>query len=270
MSTETPTPRPSSQGWITVLLAVIGGFALVGAGGTAAVAASGDLARTDSQQHIDVTGVESLDLETSASAVTVEFGDVAEAELTVRGGRGGEWTLTRDEEELVVRSPDTWFGWWFGSWFDDDRSVVLTLPAELEGIDASFDVSAGSLEVSGRFGELDVDMAAGDVTVDGEATSLDAHLSAGSADILLDGVTEADLSASAGDLTVELTGTAPRETSIDVSAGRIDVILPAEQYRITQEISAGDLDNRLDQSSSSRNLIDVSVSAGSVTLRPGS
>lgn len=270
MSTETPVPRPSSNGWITVLLAVFGGLALVGTGGTAAVAASADLSRSDSQQSIDVSGVESLDLDTNASEVTVEFGDVAEAELTVRGGRGGEWTLERDEDELVVRSPDTWFGWWFGRWFDDDRTVVLTLPNELEGIDASFDVSAGSLDVTGRFGEIDVEMAAGDVTIDGEATSVDTHLSAGSADILLDGVSEAEFSASAGDLTVELTGAAPRETTIDVSAGSIDATLPDGEYNVTQNISAGDLDNGLEQSSSSGNTIDVSVSAGSVTLRPGS
>jgi len=271
-SVAAPAPVPSSGGgnrWITVTLAVFGGLALAGTGATAAVAASGDLARTDSVQRLDVTGVDGLDLEASASDVRVEFGDVDEAELTVTGGRGGAWTFERDEDEILVRSPDTVFGWWFGRWFDDDRTVVLTLPEELEGIDASFVLNAGGLDVSGRFGELETELSAGDLRVEGEASSLDADVNAGRADIALDGVEEAELSVAAGNLTVELTGTAPTETSIDVSAGGLTLTLPDDGYRITQNVSAGTLDNRLGQSTSSRNSIDVTLSAGTVTLRPG-
>ena len=267
---RTPTPRSGGTGWITPVLAVVGGLALVGTGATAAVAASGDLARTDSVQYVDVAGVESIDLNANASNVRVEFGDVDEAELTVTGGRGGAWTIERHDDELVVRSPDTVFGWWFGGWFDDDRSVVLVLPEQLQGIDGAFTLDAGALEITGRYAELDVDMAAGDLTIDGDASSLDVDVSAGRADIVLDGVDEADLTVAAGRLTVELTGTAPTETTIDASAGNAELILPDVAYNITQNVSAGSLDNRLDQSSSSRNSIDVTLSAGSVTLRPGS
>lgn len=266
---QAAAPRPGGTSWITVTLAVIGGLALVGTGATAAVAASGDLSRSDTVLELDVTGVSELDLNASASDVRVEFGDVDQAQLAVTGGRGGPWTLQRDEDELLVRGPETVFGWWFGGWFDDDRSVVLTLPSELQGLDASFTLSAGSLDVTGRFGELDTELSAGDLTISGSASSLDADVSAGSADILLDGVREADFAVSAGDLTVELTGAAPSETSIDVSAGGLDLSVPVGEYNITQNVSAGTLDNRLDHSSSSRNSIDVTLSAGTVTLRPG-
>jgi hypothetical protein len=263
-------PRPGRATWITVVTAVVGGLALAGVGTTAAVAASGDLSRTDSLQRVDATGVESVDLDANASQVRVVFGDVDEAELSVRGEGAGAWRLDRYDDEIVVRSPDTVFGWWFGRWFTDERSVVLTLPRELEGIDGSFVLNAGSLDVSGEYGELDLEVAAGGLTVDGSATSLDADVSAGRADVTLDGVQEADLTVSAGDLRVEFTGTAPRETSIEASAGSAEITLPDDGYVITQEVSGGSLDNRLGQAAGSRNSIDVTVSAGKVTLRPGS
>ncbi|MBO9625780.1 MAG: DUF4097 family beta strand repeat protein [Microbacterium sp.] len=271
MTTPTPAPQPAQRNttWITVTTAIIGGLALVGVGGTAAIAASSDMSRSSSVQHLDVAGVDSIDMQASASNVRVLFGDVEEAELSVEGGRGGAWTFRRDGDELVVRSPDTVFGWWWGGWFQDDRKVVLTLPQELEGLDGSFELSAGGLDVSGTYGELDVEVSAGDLTVDGTAASLDANLSAGSATLALDDVDSADLSVSAGELNVELRGTAPRETSIDVSAGSADVSLPSGGYAVTQDVSAGTLDNRLENSAASRNSIDVTLSAGTVTLRPG-
>lgn len=263
----TPPNRHAAQPWITVTLAVIGGLALAGSGATAAFAAAGDLGRTSTVQRVGVDGVESLDLNASASTVRVEFADVSEAELSVDGG--GAWRIDRNDDELVVRSPDTWFGWWFGRWFGDDSTVVLTLPNHLQGIDASFVLSAGGLDVSGTFDDLSVELAAGDLNVDGTATTLDADVSAGSADLLLDGVDEADLSMSAGTLNVELTGTAPSSVTVDVNAGTTEITLPDGGYRVTQNVSAGTLDNRLEYSSSSRNSVDVSLSAGTVTLRPG-
>ncbi|WP_217177025.1 DUF4097 family beta strand repeat-containing protein [Streptomyces sp. AC495_CC817] len=263
-----PPRSPRNTTWITVTTAIIGGLALAGAGTTAAVAASADLSRIDSVQTLDVGGAESLDVDASATDLRVEFRDVDEAELAVHGGRG-DWTLDRSGDEILVRSPDSVFGWWFGRWFDDEVSVVLTLPRELEGLDATFRLNAGGLDVSGEYGDLDLQLAAGDLTVDGTAESLSADVSAGSADLALDGVDTADLSVSAGDLTVVLTGDGPRETTIGVSAGSADVTLPDVGYGITQNVSAGSLDNRLEQSSSSRNSIDVTLSAGEVTLRPG-
>ncbi|MBW8764249.1 MAG: DUF4097 family beta strand repeat protein [Microbacterium sp.] len=271
MSISTPPPaRTAGQPWITITLAVFGGLALAGAGATAAVAASADLDRTDVVQRIDVDGVESLDLDASASDVRVEFGDVDEAELSVKGGRGGAWTIERDGDELLVRSPDSGFGWWFGRWFDDDRTAVLTLPNELEGLDASFRLNAGGLDITGSYGELELELAAGDLNVDGSARSLEADVSAGGADLLLDGVDEADLSVAAGDLSVELTGSAPSRVTITANAGSADLTLPDTGYHVTQSVSAGELDNRLEQSSDSRNSIEVTLSAGTVTLRPGS
>lgn len=267
-----PPARISGAGAITIVTAIVGGIALLGAAATGAAAAAADLGDTDSVQTIDVTGVDSLDLEASAGDVRVEFGDVHEAELSVTGDRGRGWTLERDDDELIVRSPDHRFGWWFGGWFDDDQVAVLTLPSELQGaqLDAVLTLNAGSLDVSGEFGRLDLELAAGGLTVKGAAESLGVQVNAGGADVTLEDVETADLGVAAGDLTVELTGTPPAETSIDVNAGELDLTVPEGEYDVIQNVSAGDLDNGLDQSSEAGRTIEVSVSAGTVTLRPGS
>lgn len=278
--TEPGTSRTKRGPGVTAIIvstAVVGGFALLGTGATAAVAAGGTLMaasseRSDSVQTVDADGVRSLDLDVDAGNMRVEFGDVDEARLSVTNGRSPGWTLDRTDDEIVVRSPDFQWGWWFGSWFgDEEESAVLTLPESLksEAIDASLTLDAGSLDVVGDFGLLDVDISAGALDVEGSATTLDIDMSAGRADVILDGVTKAGLGVSAGDLVVELTGDAPEETRIDVSAGSVDLTVPDESYTIEQDISAGSLDAKVDQSSGARHVIDVSLSAGDVTIRPG-
>ncbi|EED6225735.1 DUF4097 domain-containing protein, partial [Salmonella enterica subsp. enterica serovar Haifa] len=224
-----------------------------------------------SVQTVDAAGVDALDLDADASSVRIEFGDVDEAELAVTNGRGQGWTFERDGDELTVRSPRGPFGWWFGNWFGEDERAVLTLPEELRdsALDADLTLDAGSLDVTGEFGALDIQVNAGALDVEGAATALDVQMNAGRADIVLDGVGQADLGISAGDLTVELTGDAPDTTTIDVSAGSLDLTLPDVQYRITQDVSAGSLDATVEQASSATRTIDVSLSAGSATIRPG-
>jgi hypothetical protein len=256
-----------------IVTAVVGGIALLGAGGTAAVAATGTLlssSRPDSVQTVDVDGVTAIDLDADASMVRIDFGDVDAAELSVTNGRGA-WTFEREADELVVRSPRPAFGWWFGNWFGDDERAVLTLPEELSGsdLDANLTLDAGALDVSGEFGSLEVQINAGSLDVSGAASAFDVQMNAGRADVLLDGVDRADLGIAAGDLTVELTGDAPETTTIDVSAGSLNLTLPDVEYRISQDVNAGSFDARVDESPSARRTIDVSVSAGSVDVSPG-
>ncbi|MCS3443049.1 DUF4097 domain-containing protein [Microbacterium phyllosphaerae] len=280
-----PTPAPTraedggrSSGATAVMIftAVVGGMALIGSGATAAVAATGSLVAastegTDSVLSEDASGIQRIDLDVDAGNMRIEFGDVDDAELAVTNSRGPAWTLERDGDSLVVRSPEFEFGWWFGSWFGDDQSAVLTLPESLRdgALDADLTLDAGSLDVVGDFGALDITVNAGAVDLEGAATGLSIDMSAGRADAVLDGVDRADLSVSAGDLNVELTGRAPSQTTIDVSAGSLDLTVPDESYTITQDVSAGSLDAKVDQASGARRTIDVSLSAGSVTIRPG-
>lgn len=269
-----PEPgRSSGATAVMIVTAVVGGIALLGAGGTAAVAATGTIlssSRPDSVQTVDVDGLAAVDLDADASTVRVVFADVDAAELSVTNGRGS-WTFEREADELVVRSPRPAFGWWFGNWFGDDERVLLTLPEELSGseLDASLTLDAGSLDVSGEFGSLDVKVNAGSLDLSGAAAAFGVKMNAGRADVLLDGVDQADLGIAAGDLTVELTGDGPTATTIDVSAGSLNLTLPDVEYRITQEINAGSFDARVAESPSARRTIDVSLSAGSVNVAPG-
>lgn len=266
--------RSSGTTAVMVITAVVGGIALLGSGGTAAAAAAGNImssSRPDSVQTVGVDGIEGIDVDADASSMRVEFGDVEEAQLSITNGRGTAWTFDRDGDELIVRSPDGVFGWWFGNWFGDEEIAVLTLPESLRGdaLDADLDLDAGSLDVVGDYGVLDVRVNAGALDVEGSAVELDAEMNAGRADILLDGVTRADLGVSAGDLTVELTGTAPTQTTVDVSAGTLDLTVPDVEYAIAQNVSAGTLNAKVDEAPSARRTIDVSLSAGTATIRPG-
>ena len=256
-----------------VVTAVVGGLALLGTGGAAAAAAADSIITSsspESVQTVNVDGIEGIDVAADASSMRVEFGDVEEAQLAITNGRGTAWKFERDGDELIVRSPDGVFGWWFGNWFGDEEIAVLTLPENLRNaeLDADLNLDAGSLDVVGDFGALDISVSAGALDVEGAARELDLQMSAGRADVLLDGVTTADLGVSAGDLTVELTGTPPTQTSIDVSAGSLDLTVPNVAYAITQDVSAGTLNAKVDESSSARRTIDVSLSAGTATIRP--
>jgi hypothetical protein len=268
-----PTPRPprSSARIVAIVAIVLGAVLIAGTlvfGVLRAVASS---ATGPAETYTaDASGATGIDADLSAASFTVVFTDTDEATLEVSGGSWSNtgWTLERDGDQLMVRSPHRFFGWWIGG----DERAVLELPAALAGSEfaGDFSVSAGSFRAEGDFGRLALDLAAGDLTVTGSAQELRTDVSAGSAVVELEGVRGADLSVSAGDADVLLTGTAPDRIGIDVSAGSLDLTVPDAAYRVSSDVSAGDLDNRLDTASGADREVTVSVSAGDVTLRPSS
>lgn len=217
-------------------------------------------------QSIGTAGVTELIVEADATTMRIGFADVPQATLDVTSGAGsGEWALLRDGSELRVRSPQAFgSGWFLGGM----ESVTLTLPRELEAtaLDATLALSAGELTVDGAFGALDIGVGAGAVTVEGSARTLVIDLSAGAAEILLDDVREATFSVSAGGIDARLTGVAPRQVTVDVSAGALDLTLPEAIYDVRSDVSAGDFVNRLTTGSDAGNVVDVMVSAGSATI----
>lgn len=267
------TSRTAAVTAITVVTAVIGGAALLGAGATAAWGASTQLASRSVGQatSLDATGVTELDIEAGAADFILKFDDVSQAQLEITGTTRGDWTMRRDGDELIIRHPEFAFGWWINGWFGDEVVATLTLPNSLNNgrLDADLNLSAGSLRANGNFDELDVEVSAGEMRVEGSAKSVSANVSAGRANLFIDGVTEAELSVSAGKLIAELTGKAPAEVSVDVSAGNLELTLPDAEYAVTHEISAGNFDNGLRTNSASRNEVSVTVSAGSAQLHAG-
>lgn len=272
MST-TPTPPPADPGVsrpnrtaarvVTILTAALGVGILVAVawGGIRSTVAAA--AATSETNTLAVDGVGTLDVDVSAASLLVEFSDVDEASLDVRDASNGAWTFERRGDTLRVETPRTPFLSWFGA---SNGRGVLTLPAELEGADAALSLGAGSIDADGDFGMLTLEMGAGDTTLRGSAASLTADVSAGRADIDLDGVDEADIQLSAGDMNARLTGDAPSDVKVGVSAGSLELTLPDAAYAVTSDVAAGDLDNGLRTSSAAASRVSVEVSAGSARL----
>lgn len=268
--TASPAPQPSEGGGASRVVAImtiaLGCAIVLGAIGSATFSTVAAASVHTESQQIDVAGVTDLAVSVDAATLQIEFADVSEATLEVTSGGGaGAWTLERDGDELVVATPHRFGPWWF---FGGEVRATLTLPQELEGtsLDASLDLSAGDLTVDGEFGDLGIDVGAGSLTVDGAARELSVELSAGGADIDLSDVREAEFSVSAGAVDARLNGSAPRLVSVDVSAGSLDLKLPNGRYDVRSDVSAGEFDNRLSTDADAENVVDVTVSAGTVTI----
>lgn len=249
---------------VAILTICLGVAIIIGAFGSAIFSTVAAASVRTETRSIDVSGVENLKVEVGGASLRVEFADVPEATLDVTSGLGADtWTLTREGDELSVASSRQFGpGWIFGG----EVRASLTLPLELESSNAQLDLSAGELIVEGEFGDLDIEVGAGSLVVNGSARTLSADLSAGGADIDLADVDEAEFSVSAGALQSRFSGSAPRAVSVDVSAGSLELTLPDAAYDVRSDVSAGDFDNRLRAEPGARNVVEVTVSAGSVTI----
>lgn len=265
-STATPPRHPAGKA-VAITAIVIGAVIL---GGTvvsgAANAVTSSLPTSSHTLTASTAGVTEVDVDANAALFELRFDDVDEATLQVTSGRSA-WRMERDGDELKISAPDGFFGI---GWIGQQPRVLLTLPQSLEGVDASLTLSAGELRATGTFGDLDTHLSAGSLIVSGEARTIDSSMSAGSSDIRLSGVTEAEFELSAGDLTAELTGSAPRSIDIGVSAGSADITVPRGNYDVRSNVEAGGVDNRLSAGSGPRIPVEVRVSAGDVTLRDNS
>jgi hypothetical protein len=260
-----PAPRRASSRVVATIAICAGGALLVGtvAAGVVSIVRAATV-RTETLTA-SASGIRGLDLDLNSAAVTVEYADIAEATLRVRGGSGADdWTLVRDGDRLVVDSDRDWWGRW--GWFREGDTVELTLPRSLEGADADIEVNSGSLRARGDFGALVLELGAGSLTVSGSADAVTTDISAGSARLDLDGVREADLTVSAGSLDGRLTGDAPASVFVDVSAGRLDLTVPDASYALTSDVSAGTFRHDLSTDPRAPQRIDVRLSAGAVVI----
>lgn len=261
-----PTPRRRSTAALAVSIVtiVIGGCAILGTLGSSGLSAIGvmrDNASGASVQQSETRGVRDLDIDVTGGALSVEYGDVSEAQLD--GDGAGVWTLERRGDTLHVSSPDRGFRSWSGG-----ASATLTLPQSLvrSGVDARIDVTGGSLDATGDFGAVSVKLSGGTATLSGHARSLDLSVAGGSASADVSDVDTAAFELAGGDLTATLTGSTPTRTTIDVTAGSVDLTLPEDTYRVIHD-GPGSLDSALATSSTATPRVDVQTALGSVTLR---
>ncbi|WP_293694745.1 DUF4097 family beta strand repeat-containing protein [uncultured Agrococcus sp.] len=269
-SADTRQERSTAAKTVAITTAVIGAFTLVGVGGSAAVATAGSVWSVadggDSAQSLDTSGITELDVNASATQLTVEFGNVSEATLEAHGTN---WQFDRNGETLVVdqrRGP--FGGWCFIFCNAGSDSAVLTLPDTLNGsLDAEAEVGAGALRIDGAFRSLDVRVGAGEAIAFGEAETLNVTVETGRADVSLRDVETADISVSVGTADVALTGSTPALVDVDVSVGDATVTLPDALYSLSRDASVGSIDSTLRTDPSSPHVVDAEVSVGSIILR---
>lgn len=265
---------------VVITTAALGGVALLGVGASAvwgvgvpAIIAGvpvGGSATVASTVTSSIDGITELDVEAGRGELVIEFADVEEAVLDVESR--DTWTMQRESDELVVQSRDTLFDFGFDLCWSgcEPRRVTLTLPRELEGLDAELSLGAGSLTADGAFGDVKLDVGAGEAKVSGSARAIDAEISAGAMEVDLADVREASFDVSAGKGEARLSGRAPDTVEIEVSAGSLALELPDAVYAVSADSSAGTVENALRTDPSSRNRVTADVSAGSLTLRSSS
>ncbi|MEQ6897849.1 DUF4097 family beta strand repeat-containing protein [Microbacterium sp. KR10-403] len=255
---------------VAIVAIVLGGALAVGSVGTAAASTLASAAQQTSSRTIAVDGVDAIDLDMGAGSIQVEFAAVDQAELSVTGGISADrWTLRKEGTALRVASPDGHFWSWIGLFGSHNGKAVLRLPQSLAGVDADLDLAAGALTADGRFGDLTVSAGAGRLQVQGSADTLSAEIDAGSADLQLADVGSADLELNAGQMDARFTGAQPQRMTLSANAGSLNVVVPEGQYAVTQETDAGTFDNRIGSVPGAASTVQVSVSAGSVTLSNG-
>jgi hypothetical protein len=270
---DRPPTRASSR-VVAIIVIVFGGLVVLGTVFSAIVTTIGAASVHTTTRTVDATGVSDLDVDVAAGSLRIEFADVSKAELEVTSTWGADhWTLSSHDGTLKVSSPDGVFGegWPFGGWpfgVNDVGDATLRLPQTTAGSDADLRLAAGELVVvDGSFGDVGLHMGAGQARIAASVDTISADVSAGTAELTLDGAQSADLTVSAGSLQAQLSGAQPDSLELDVSAGTLDVTVPAGDYDVRSDVSAGDFDNRVGSSPGADSTVTVQVSAGKAILR---
>jgi len=264
-----PSGSGSAGKVVAIILAAIGVVAVLGVVLGAVGSALTWTGTTTSTRTLERPQIDDLDVDLGAGALLVTFVEgLQQAELEVTGPGGAEgWTLREDDGTLTVSSPNRRWAPWF--WFEGMGRAELRLPATERAVDADVDVSAGEFRMAGDFGELDLDLGAGRIVVDGSARELNVTLSAGEANVDLADVREAAVLVNAGSADVRLSGDQPATIDAEANAGRVRITVPAGDYDVRSDVSAGDFDNGIGSQPRADRVVTVRGSAGGVRLTAG-
>lgn len=160
---------------------------------------------------------------------------------------------------------------------DLEKSLEITVPADLKLSDLSIDDSAGDVYVDCSANDCDIDASAGKVTViqHGESNEISIDDSAGDVDVTAETVKKLSIDMSAGSLKLSA-DKAPEESEIDVSSGNIDLSLPETiDLTLGVDISAGEFNSEIPFAKKGDNYVfgngtnkmDIDASAGDVNIK---
>jgi len=267
----TASHRTDRRSPLSRLLTVLGGIVILGLVLSAIMSAiRSSQVRDYDPEHLSSEGITHVKLDAPVGDVTINCSGTSDFTLTQQKV-SEKWNLERDGDTVKVsrNSP-----FWpvqinlFGLFSQENEKVTLSIPeaACQQSLDADLKLSAGNLNADARFGALNMDMSAGDATLSGTASSITARLSAGNLTMNLDGTKQADLHMSAGNIKGSLSQV-PEKLKIDSSAGSLELALPAGNYSVNSNVSAGHFDNQLTtDSQGTKSQVDIRMSAGDAKL----
>lgn len=245
--TPQPAPRAKNRGLRTALIvigSVILGFILL----VSTVNIVFALNRTDASGTYTVDErFSALDVEADISEITVSFGDVDDTRIIFRQGDSSrnitfEQGVRGDELRVRVEAHGGLF-WPFGhgNFFGGDAPTLdIVLPDRLSdgSIDLAVDATAGNLNLDGDYAATNLSVTAGNLDLTGSATDLIIESTAGNIDLDTMTAESVMIHSTAGDVRVDL-ATLPDEFEIASVAGDQNVLLPAGDYDIDTQTTAG-------------------------------
>ena len=274
MST-TETPSPSRTGRTVALIVV--GVIIVAMVAWLAAGVVRTATRPDASGTFEIDDrFDSVVLDSDVADVSVEYGDVARGELTLRQGDSRE-RLELDHEVRGdtlhvslqhVREfgmPELWWPW-FGN---RSPELVLVLPASLERDPVMLELSTdvGDVDAVGIFADVSARSHVGDIALHGAVDSLDVRTDAGEIDLERFS-TEGELTAQSavGDVTLELEAL-PSALRVETEAGEVHVDLPEGSYALTADTTLGDVDLEAQSDPSAARQYEFSTNVGDISVR---
>src|SRR5690554_615687 len=271
-----PAPTPRQPNTLRTVLLVIGSVVLALILVATAFRVAHSLNREDTSGTFTVDDAfDTIELQTSAADLRVEYTDVDEPELRFDQG-GSDLRLDYDVSGgvLNVRVDRPGWGWWgpdFGSWgwgWHDEARLKLSLPESMErdGVELAIDSTAGDLRVLGGYGDVTVESTAGNLRMSGGANNLQITTTAGNVrldDVSVNGSFRSE--STAGDGTFGLK-TLPDSIDVQSTAGNVRVTLPSGSYRIETDTTAGEVSQNLSSDQDSDRVYRFETTAGNIEL----
>lgn len=262
MSSITPTPpsveprtgedgRVPRRGW---LIAVIAAVLLVAVGLFLWL-----MPATNASQHEVFEGDVDLVLMDVTGGVSLEGGDQTELTITKEWLLAGEPSVVTGHEDGVARVTAE-CAWW--------QIRCTTSVSGTVASDAVVEVtaSAGSIDVSGTTGGVDLETSAGSVRADGITGPARLETSAGN---ISGTVTDGDVAAETSSGRIDLTVLGDFSSlSASTSSGNVDLTVTDELYDVDADTSAGTVDITVRTDPAAERHIVAESSAGSITISP--
>jgi DUF4097 and DUF4098 domain-containing protein YvlB len=134
----------------------------------------------------------------------------------------------------------------------------------LDGVaDTELEVSSGDLTVTGATGPVDIRSTSGDIRVMDAKKGVKVQGTSGDLQVL-NAVGPVDAKVTSGDVTVTLA--APGSVKASATSGDLKVMVPEGKYKLVSSIGSGDLHLGLTSDEAAKNVIDVHVASGDVTV----